>query len=80
MNADTDKDNDKDDINLEDALAELEDITNKIEEGDLSLDESLALFEQGIALTRLCSLKLETARQKIEKLVEENKTEEMEIE
>ncbi len=76
MNAD----NDKDDINLEDALAELEDITNKIEEGDLSLDESLALFEQGIALTRLCSSKLETARQKIEKLVEENKTEEMEIE
>jgi len=73
-------DNDKDDINLEDALAELEDITNKIEEGDLSLDESLALFEQGIALTRLCSSKLETARQKIEKLVEDNKTEEMEIE
>ena len=61
-------------------MAELEDITNKIEEGDLSLDESLALFEQGIALTRLCSSKLETARQKIEKLVEENKTEEMEIE
>ena len=76
MNAD----NDKDDINLEDALAELEDITNKIEEGDLSLDESLALFEQGIALTRLCSSKLETARQKIEKLVEDNKTEEMDIE
>ena len=76
MNAD----NDKNDINLEDALAELEDITWKIEEGDLSLDESLALFEQGIALTRLCSSKLETARQKIEKLVEENKTEEMEIE
>ena len=73
-------DNDKDDINLEDALAELEDITRKIEEGDLSLDESLALFEQGIALTRLCSSKLETARQKVEKLVEENKTEEMEIE
>ncbi|MCK4928521.1 MAG: exodeoxyribonuclease VII small subunit [Methanosarcinales archaeon] len=73
-------DNDKDDINLEDALAELEDITSKIEEGDLSLDDSLALFEQGIALTRLCSSKLETARQKIEKLVEDNKTEEMEIE
>jgi exodeoxyribonuclease VII small subunit len=76
LNADEDKDN----INLEDALAELEDITNQIEEGDLSLDESLALFEQGIALTRLCSSKLETARQKIEKLVEDNKTEEMDIE
>jgi exodeoxyribonuclease VII small subunit len=75
LNADEDKDN----INLEDALAELEDITNQIEEGDLSLDESLALFEQGIALTRLCSSKLETARQKIEKLVEDNKTEEMDI-
>ncbi|MCG7848601.1 MAG: exodeoxyribonuclease VII small subunit [ANME-2 cluster archaeon] len=76
MNAD----NDKNDINLEGALAELEDITRKIEEGDRSLDESLALFEQGIALTRLCSSKLETARQKIEKLVEDNKTEEMDIE
>jgi exodeoxyribonuclease VII small subunit len=73
-------DNDKNDINLEGALAELEDITRKIEEGDRSLDESLALFEQGIALTRLCSSKLETARQKIEKLVEDNKTEEMDIE
>ncbi|MBW6519024.1 MAG: exodeoxyribonuclease VII small subunit [ANME-2 cluster archaeon] len=76
MNADTDKD----DIHLEDALAELEDITRKIEQGDQSLDESLALFERGIALTRLCSSKLETARQKIEKLVDENKTEEMELE
>jgi len=76
LNADTDKD----DIHLEDALAELEDITRKIEQGDQSLDESLALFERGIALTRLCSSKLETARQKIEKLVDENKTEEMELE
>jgi exodeoxyribonuclease VII small subunit len=71
---------DNNDIHLEDALAELENITRKIEQGELSLDESLALFEKGIALTRLCSKKLETARQKIEKLVENNKIEEMDIE
>ncbi|MCL7415414.1 MAG: exodeoxyribonuclease VII small subunit [ANME-2 cluster archaeon] len=69
----------KDEITFEDALAELEDISRKIEEGDLPLDKNLELFERGIALTRLCSSKLESARQKIEKLVDENTIEEMDI-
>ena len=66
------------DISFEKAQSELEEIVKKIETGDLSLNENLELFERGIALTRLCSAKLEDARQKIEKLVDENSIEEME--
>jgi exodeoxyribonuclease VII small subunit len=61
-----------DKINFEDALKELEEIVKKMENGDLTLDESLKLFEQGITLTRMCSAKLEHAKQKIEILVKEN--------
>jgi len=67
------------DISFEKAQSELEEIVKKIETGDLSLNENLELFERGIALTRLCSAKLEDARQKIEKLVDENRIEDMEI-
>jgi exodeoxyribonuclease VII small subunit len=66
-------------ISFEKAQSELEDIVKKIETGDLSLDENLELFERGIALTRLCSAKLEDARQRIEKLVDENRIEDMEM-
>jgi exodeoxyribonuclease VII small subunit len=69
----------KDEVKFEDALSELESIVKKMENGNLSLDESLGLFEHGIALTRLCSSKLEHAGHKIEKLVEENMIEKMEI-
>ena len=66
------KDEINDKINFEDALKELEEIVKKMENGDLSLDESLKLFERGITLTRMCSSKLEHAKQKIEILVKEN--------
>ena len=69
----------QDDNNFETALAELEEIVKKIETGDLSLDENLELFERGISLTRLCSAKLEHARQRIEKLIDENMVEDMEM-
>lgn len=66
------KDDVIEDIKFEDALLELEEIVRKIESGDHSLDESLELFERGITLTRHCSSKLESARQKIEKLEDDN--------
>lgn len=69
----------QDDMNFETALAELEEIVKKIEMGDLSLDENLEQFERGIVLTRLCSSKLEQARQRIETLIDENMIEDMEI-
>jgi len=54
---------------LEKSLAELEKIVERLEAGDLSLDESLKQFERGIALTRQCQGALRTAEQKVEILM-----------
>jgi len=54
---------------FEDALKKLENIVAKLEKGDLSLDESLSVYEEGIKLSRLCSKKLETAKRKVEVLI-----------
>lgn len=51
---------------FEQALDELEQLVEKMESGDLSLDESLASFERGIALTRTCQQSLKAAEQKVE--------------
>ena len=54
---------------FEDALSRLEEIVHKMEAGDLSLDESLKAFEEGIKLIRLCTRKLEDAERRIDLLV-----------
>ena len=54
---------------FEDALNKLEEIVHRMEAGDLSLDESLRAFEEGIKLVRLCSKKLEEAERRIDLLV-----------
>jgi len=59
-------------LSFEDSLMELEGIVDKLEKGQLSLDESLMLFENGIKLVRECSAMLKNARQKVEKLIEDN--------
>jgi exodeoxyribonuclease VII small subunit len=59
-------------ISFENKLAELETIVEKLEKGQLSLDESLELFEHGIILSRECNAMLKSARQKVEKLIEED--------
>ena len=61
----------KDDLNLEEALEDLEQIVGRLEDGKLSLEESLVLFERGIRLVRLCSARLESAEQRIESLTGE---------
>ena len=53
---------------FEDALGRLETIVSTLEEGDLSLEESLQLFEEGVRLTRLCSSRLDDAQRRIEVL------------
>ncbi|HBL35500.1 MAG TPA: exodeoxyribonuclease VII small subunit [Firmicutes bacterium] len=55
---------------FEEALARLEQIIGELENGELSLDESLKLFEEGIALSRHCNLKLDEAQGKVELLLE----------
>ena len=57
------------DIKFEDALSNLEDIVKKLENGELSLEESLVAFEKGIQLSRICSKQLDAAEKKIEILV-----------
>lgn len=59
-------------MSFEEALLELEGIVEKLEKGQLSLDESLMLFEKGIKLVRECNGKLKSAQQKVEQLIDEN--------
>jgi exodeoxyribonuclease VII small subunit len=53
---------------FEKTLAELEKLVLNLEEGDLSLDESLSGFKHGIELTRQCQSVLENAQQTVEQL------------
>ena len=54
---------------FETALKRLEEIVKKLESGDLTLDSSLELFEEGIGLSRLCHEKLGQAERRVEILV-----------
>lgn len=58
-------------IDFESALTKLEALVSKMEAGTLSLEESLAAFEEGIKLTRECQTQLSQAEQRVKKLVEE---------
>ena len=58
--------------NFEKDLQELEDLVEKMEGGDLSLEDSLLHFERGIALTRACQKALSEAEQKIQILLAED--------
>ena len=61
----------KDEIGLEEALDDLEQIVSVLEEGKMSLEESLILFERGMKLVRLCNTRLEGAERRIECLTGE---------
>lgn len=55
---------------FETAIAELESIVKKLEEGDLPLETSLQLYERGVQLSRFCHSRLEEAERRIEVLNE----------
>jgi exodeoxyribonuclease VII small subunit len=55
---------------FEAAIAELESIVKKLEEGDLALEASLQLYERGVLLSRFCHSRLEDAERRIEILNE----------
>ncbi len=60
-------------VKFETALKKLEEIVEKLESPDLSLDEALKLFESGVTYTRLCQEKLSQVEKKIKQLVKNNK-------
>ena len=57
---------------FENALARLEQITDELEAGDLSLEKSLEKFNEGMALVQFCSGKLDEAKGQVELLLKKN--------
>jgi len=57
-------------MTFEEAMLSLEDIVRKLENGGLSLDESLASFEEAVKLVKFCNEKIEAAEHKVKLLVE----------
>ena len=57
---------------FEEAMKRLEMIVQDLENGELSLEESLKVFEEGMGLVKLCSEKLEEVEQKVTRLVKES--------
>jgi exodeoxyribonuclease VII small subunit len=57
------------DLAFEGALDELEALVAQLDSGDLALEQALATFERGIALSRRCALLLDRAEQRIDELV-----------
>jgi len=62
----------KKNFRFEESLAELEQLVERMEQGHLSLEESLKLFERGIELSRGCQKALKEAEQKVQVLLKEN--------
>lgn len=53
---------------FETALAELEDLAGRMNDGNLGLDESIALYQRGVALAQVCQRRLETVEQQVQVL------------
>ncbi|MCG8317682.1 MAG: exodeoxyribonuclease VII small subunit [Pseudomonadales bacterium] len=62
---------------FETSLETLESLVERMESGELSLEDSLAAFEQGIQLTKSCQQALKDAEQRVKVLIEENGSEEL---
>ena len=62
-------------IKFEKAIQRLEKIVDDLEKGELDIDKSLDIFEEGIKMSRVCSKKLNEAESKIEKLTRDQKGE-----
>ncbi|AGA64084.1 Exodeoxyribonuclease VII small subunit [Liberibacter crescens BT-1] len=67
MNNTQDKNN-LSDLSFEKAISELENIVERLERGDVALDESIAIYERGDALKRHCEALLSSAEDRIEKI------------
>lgn len=61
----------KEHLSFEKALSRLEGIVNELEDESISLDESIKLYEEGIALSKQCTEKLEDAELRIKKVAEQ---------
>lgn len=62
----------KTELDFEQSLKALETLVQQMEQGELTLQQSLEAFEEGVKLTRACQQQLETAEQRVQILVEKN--------
>lgn len=58
-------------VKFEEAMARLETIVSELEKGDLPLDESLKIFEEGVKLSKTCLKMLDDAERKVEILIQD---------
>lgn len=65
-------------VKFEDALKKLEKIVQDLERGELTLDEALKKYQEGVELSRLCSQRLDQAKKKVE-LLSKNKKGDLEL-
>lgn len=61
-------------MKFEDAIKELEEVVSSLESGEKGLDESIALFEKGIKLSKQCQKMLDTAEKKVRILMADGST------
>ena len=59
-------------LTFEESLSELDAIVHNLEQGELSLEESMTLFERGLSLSQISQSKLQAAEQKVKILLEKN--------
>lgn len=59
-------------LSFEESLSELDTIVQSLEQGDLNLEESMALFERGLKLSQLSQVKLQSAEQRVQILLDKN--------
>ena len=62
----------KEEANFEETIKNLEQIANELEKGDLNLDKSVAKFEQGMKLSKMCNDILESAEKRISILIKKD--------
>ncbi|USG63636.1 exodeoxyribonuclease VII small subunit [Brevibacillus ruminantium] len=60
------------DIQFEEAMKRLEEVVHKLEEGEISLEESIQLYQEGVTLSRICGQKLDAIEAKITQLIDED--------
>lgn len=70
----------KENITFEEALQKLQNAVNKLENGEIKLDEAFAMFEEGIKYAKICEEKLSSIENKVAKIVKDGKLEDFKIE
>ena len=70
----------KENITFEEALQKLQNAVNKLENGEIKLDEAFAMFEDGIKYAKICEEKLSSIENKVAKIVKDGKLEDFKVE